>query len=146
MIYQDNPKWQHFNQMCRMAYIEKQQISIPTKKTDFQTKGICLHICGFRGHITLLIKSSSLLSRLPLMRPLAGSSECPASSPSALQPVVTKQQTKLHNNRARKETRHRKFKLSLDFCQKYLYEGIWRPAKPKHLDWAKHASLYGGKW
>ena len=49
-------------------------------------------------------------------------------------------------NMARKETRHRKFKLSLGFVQKYLYEGSWRGDKDKHLDWARHAALYGGKW
>ena len=81
--------------------------------------------------------------RLPLKQPLAGTSESSASSPSTLQPVVTEQRWKLHKNRARKVTRHRKFKLSLGFGQKYLYERIWRPDKPRHLDWAKHASLYG---
>ena len=47
---------------------------------------------------------------------------------------------------ARKETRHKKFKLSVGFGQKYLYEGIWQPDKSRHLDWARRAALYGGKW
>ena len=56
------------------------------------------------------------------MRPLAGTSESPASSPSALQPVVTKQGGKVQNSQARKVMKHRKFKHSLGFGQKYLYE------------------------
>ena len=54
------------------------------------------------------------------MQPLAGTPESPASSPSALQPVVTKQ-----GGKARKVTRHRKFKLSLGFGQKYLYMKVF---------------------
>ena len=78
------------------------------------------------------------------MRPLAGTPESPASSPSALQPVVTEQGRKLYKNMARKVTRHRKFKLSLGFGQKYLYkEGIWRRDESRHLDVARRASLYG---
>ena len=87
----------------------------------FWTYGICLHICGFYGHVAVLIKSSSLLFRLPPMRPLAGTPESPASSPSALHPVVTGQWEKLHTNMALKVTRHRKFKLTLGFVQTYLY-------------------------
>ena len=41
---------------------------------------------------------------------------------------------------ARKVTRHRKFKLSLGFGQKYLYEGIWGPDEDRHLDLAKRAT------
>ena len=67
------------------------------------------------------------------MQPLAGTPESPASSPSALQPVVTEQGRKLYKNMARKETRHRNFKLSLVFGQKYLYEGIWQPDKSRNL-------------
>ena len=77
------------------------------------------------------------------MQPLAGTPESPASSPSALQPVVTEQARKLYKNMARKETRHRKLQLSLGFGQKYRYKGIWRPDESRHLDWARHASLYG---
>jgi hypothetical protein len=58
------------------------------------------------------------------MRSLAGTPESPSSSPSALQPVVTEQGRKLYKNMARKETRHRKFKLSLVFGQKNIYEDI----------------------
>jgi hypothetical protein len=73
------------------------------------------------------------------MQPLAGSSESPGSSTSALQPIVTEQGKKLFKNMARKEMRHRKVKLSLGFGQKYLYEGIWRPDKSRHLNWTGHA-------
>ena len=52
------------------------------------------------------------------MRPLAGSSESPASSLCALQPVVTKQGRKLYKNMALKVTTQRKFKLSLG-------SGLW---------------------
>ena len=44
---------------------------------------------------------------------------------------------------ARKETRHRKFKLYVGFGKKYLYEGIWRPEESRHLDGARRASPYG---
>ena len=71
------------------------------------------------------------------MRPLAGRSESPASSPSVLQRVVTKQRRKLHKNRAHKVTRHRKFNFSLGFGQKYLYESVWGPDEDRHLDLAK---------
>ena len=80
------------------------------------------------------------------MRPLAGTSESPASSPSTLQPVVTKPGGKLQNSQARKVMKHRKFKLSLGFGQKYLYVGNWRSDESRHLAWPKNASLYGGKW
>ena len=133
--------------MCRMAYFEKLADSYTNKKKDFRTYGICLHICGFYGHIAVPIYSSSLLFRLPPMQPLAGNSESPASSPSALQPVVTEQGRQLYKNMARKVTRHGKFKLSLGFGQKYKYpyEGIWGTDKSRHLDWSRHASLYRGK-
>ena len=80
-------------------------------------------------------------------------SPCSAPSGSDLgiscflsQPVVTKQGGKLHKNRARKVTRHRKFKLSLGFGQGYVYEGIWQSDYKRHLAWAKRASLYREKW
>ena len=93
-----------------------------------------------------LEKTDFLLFSLPPLRPLAGTPEFPASSPSAMQPVVTESGRKLYKNLARKKKRHRKFKLSLGFGQKYIYEGNWRPDKSRHLDWARRASLYGGKW
>ena len=77
------------------------------------------------------------------MQHLAGTPEYPAYSPSALQLVVTEQGRKLYKNWAHKVPRHRKFKLSLGFGQKNLYEGILRGDKDKHLDWARRASLYG---
>ena len=54
---------------------------------------------------------------------LAGTPESPASSPSALQPVVTGQERKLYKNMARIETRHIKFKLSLGF-DKNIYMSV----------------------
>ena len=79
------------------------------------------------------------------MRPLAGSSESPASSPSALQQMVTKQEGKPYKNKARKVTRHRKVKLSSGFDKKNIYKGIWGPDEERYLDLAKHASPYGEK-
>ena len=63
------------------------------------------------------------------MQPLVGTPESPASSPNALQPVVSKQEGKLRKNKACKVTRNKKIKLSVGFGQKYLYEGIWRSDK-----------------
>ena len=69
------------------------------------------------------------------MRPLAGTPESPASSPIALQRVVTEQGTKLYKNMARKETRHRKFKLSLGFGQQYLYVYTSKPLMHNSEPW-----------
>ena len=78
------------------------------------------------------------------MRPLAGTPESPASSPSALQSV--EQGRKFYKNMLHKETSRRQFKLYIGFGQKYLNEGNWRPEKSRHLDWARHALLNGEQW